>query len=156
MTLNDPITKPPLELIRRLPKVLLHDTGLLCYLLGLDADRLRSDDLMVGAVLEAFLAGELTRQIAWSRTKPGLFHYRTHTHQEVDFVMEDKAGRLVGVEVKKTASPGPGDFKGLHNLAEAAGKRFLRGVLLYTGTQAVAFGSNFHAVPVEALWKMEF
>jgi hypothetical protein len=72
------------------PKVLLADTGLLCHLLGLDAARLQSDDLMTGAVLECFVAGELTKQISWSKTRPGLFHYRTHTHQEVDFVMEDE------------------------------------------------------------------
>jgi predicted AAA+ superfamily ATPase len=129
------------------PKVLLGDTGLLCHLLGLDAPRLRADDLMTGAVLESFVAGELTRQISWSKTRPGLFHYRTHTQQEVDFVLEDARGRLVGIEIKKTASPTSSDFKGLRHLAEHTGKRFLRGLLLYSGSPSVAFGSNLYAVP---------
>jgi len=137
------------------PKVLLGDTGLLCHLLGLDAERLRADDLMTGAALECFIAVELTKQISWSVTRPGLFHYRTHTQHEVDFVLEDARGRLVGIEVKKTASPTRGDFKGLRHLAEQTGKRFLRGILLYTGSTSVAFETNLHAVPVSALWQMD-
>lgn len=137
------------------PKVLLGDTGLLCHLLGLDAARLQADDLMTGPALECFVAGELTKQMAWSATQPSLFHYRTHTQQEVDFVLEDARGRLVGIEVKKTASPTSGDFKGLRHLSEQTGKRFLRGVMLYTGSTSVAFGSNLHAVPVSALWQFE-
>ena len=137
------------------PKVLLGDTGLLCHLLGLDAARLQGDDLMTGAALECFVAGELTKQIAWSTTRPGLFHYRTHTHQEVDFVLEDARGRLVGIEVKKTASPASSDFKGLRHFSEQTGKKFLRGILLYTGSTSVAFGPNLHAVPVSALWRFE-
>ena len=136
------------------PKVMVGDTGLLCHLLGLDTARLQADDLMTGAALECFVAGELTRQISWSEARPGLFHYRTHTQQEVDFILEDARGRLVGIEVKKTASPTSGDFKGLRHLSEQTGKKFLRGILLYTGSASVAFGPNLHAVPVSALWQL--
>ena len=135
------------------PKVMLCDSGLMCHLLGLDAARLQADDLMTGAALECLVAGELTKQIAWSETRPGLFHYRTHAQQEVDFVLEDARGRLVGIEVKKTSSPTSGHFKGLRHLSEHTGKRFLRGILLYTGSSSVAFGPNLHAVPVNALWQ---
>ncbi len=136
------------------PKVTFGDSGLLCHLLGLDAARLQGGDLMAGAALESFVAGELTRQIGWSETRPALFHFRTHGQQEVDFVLEDARGRIVGIEVKKTASPDGSDFKGLRHLQEAVGKRFLRGVLLYTGTESVAFGPNLYALPVSALWQV--
>lgn len=66
-------------------------------------------------------------------------------------MLEDAAGRLVGIEVKKTTSPTASDFKGLNHLSELTGKRFLRGVLLYTGSAGVAFGAKLHAVPVSAL-----
>lgn len=136
------------------PKVMLGDTGLLCYLLGLDADRLQNDPLMTGAVLENFVGTELAKQIAWSDARPALFHYRSHTQHEVDFVLEDRAGRLVGIEVKKSASPSAADFKGLRHFRDAAGHRFLRGVLLYTGSSSVAFGPDLHAVPVSAVWRL--
>jgi uncharacterized protein len=133
---------------------MLGDTGLLCYLLGLDIARLQNDPLMTGAVLEAFVGTELTKQITWSETRPSLFHYRTHTQHEVDYVLEDAAGRLVGIEVKKGSSPSVGDFNGLHHFREAVGKRFVRGILLYTGSSSVAFGPDLHAVPVSALWRI--
>jgi predicted AAA+ superfamily ATPase len=137
------------------PKVFLNDTGLLCSLLGLDAGRLQSDDLMAGAVLEAFVVQEITRQSSWSMTRPRLFHFRTHTQQEADLVLEDASGRLVGIEVKKTASPSAADFKGLKVLQAATGKKFLRGIVLYTGTSSVVFGHDLHAVPISALWQMQ-
>jgi len=138
--------------LAKAPKALVCDSGLLCYLLNLDAGRLREDDLMTGAALESFVACELVKQADWSETRPSLFHYRTHKQQEVDFVLEDRRGRLVGIEVKKTASPGPADFRGLRHLQERAGKRFLRGFMLYTGTESVAFGPDLYALPVSALW----
>lgn len=141
--------------LAKAPKVLLNDAGLLCHLLNLDAERLKTDDLMSGSVLESFVAVELAKQATWSRARPALFHYRTQKQQEVDLVLEDAAGRLVGVEVKKTASPTSGDFKGLRHLSEQTGKRFLRGILLYTGSMSAAFGPNLHAVPVNALWQFE-
>ena len=57
--------------------------------------------------------------------------------------------------MKKTASPTSSAFKGLRHLSEQTGKRFLRGLLPYTGSTSVAFGANLHAVPVTALWQFE-
>ena len=48
-----------------------------------------------------------------------------------------------------------GDFKGLRHLADQTGRRFLRGILLYTGSTSVAFESNLRAMPVSALWQLE-
>jgi hypothetical protein len=140
--------------LAKAPKLLLGDTGMLCHLVGLDAERLKGDELMAGAALETFVVIELIKQVAWSRTRPEIFHYRTQKQQEVDVVMEDARGRLVGLEVKKTASPSVGDFKGLRHLQEATGKRFLRGILLYTGAESVAFGPALHAVPTSAIWQL--
>lgn len=138
--------------IAKAPKLLFGDTGLLCHLLALDEKRLKSDTMMTGAVLETFVASELQKQAAWNRTRVQLYSYRTPKQQEVDIVLEDASGRIVGIEVKKTASPGAGDFNGLRHLRDAAGDRFLRGILLYTGDRNVAFGPRMYAVPVGALW----
>ena len=137
------------------PKVFLSDTGLLCALLGIDAGRLQAGDLMAGAVLESFVVQEIVRQSAWSATRAGVFHFRTHSQEEVDIVLEDTRGRLVGIEVKKTSSPCAGDFKGLKMLQAATGKKFLRGILLYAGSHGLSFGPDLHAMPVNALWRMK-
>jgi len=85
---------------------------------------------------------------------PFIGYYRTQKQQEVDLVLEDSRGHLVGIEVKKSASPSDHDFKGLRFLSTQTGKKFIRGVLLYTGAESVSFGANLHAVPISALWNL--
>lgn len=136
----------------RSPKLLLCDTGLISSLQGLSAERLASAPVLVGPLLENFVAMELQKQSAWSETQPRLFHFRTQTGQEVDVVLEDPAGRVVGVEIKASATVGARDFRGLRALAEASGNRFRRGVVLYTGRTAVPFGKDLYALPVSSLW----
>ncbi|MDN5870007.1 MAG: ATP-binding protein [Nitrococcus sp.] len=135
-------------------KLMLTDTGLLSHLLGLDAERLKADRTLAGPVLENFAAMEVIKQLGWSRTRCELFHFRTDTGHEVDMVLEDRRGRLIGIEIKAAASVQGKDVRGLRTLAELAGERFVRGVLLYTGGVTVPFARNLHALPISALWAM--
>ena len=138
--------------LAKAPKLLLADTGLLAHLLGVDADRLGRDRTLLGHVLENFVAMELTKQLAWSETPCRLFHFRTPAGAEVDLVLEDRAGRLVGIEVKAAAAVQRRDLRGLETLASLVGERFVRGVVLFTGTTAVPFGPRLHALPVPHMW----
>ena len=138
----------------KMPRVWIPDTGLMGHLAGLTAARLVEEPTAVGPLLETFVASELTKQLAWSRTRVDLFHFRTHGGREVDIVLEADDGRLVGVEVKAAAMVGANDLKGLTALREVVGKRFHRGVVLYTGREALPFGSDLWALPVSALWQL--
>jgi len=134
------------------PKLLMADTGSMAYLTGASPDRLREDPTLRGRMLENFVIMELLKQAGWQKEPPALFHFRTHTGDEVDLVIEDARGRVSGIEVKGTASPGIHDFKGLNRLRLASGKRFFRGILLYMGHETVPFGEGMLAVPVPAIW----
>lgn len=136
------------------PKLFLGDTGLATHLQGVSEERLELDPGLAGALMENFVMLELQKQATWSRASPALFHYRTQAGQEVDVVMEDRAGRLVGVEVKAGGSVGSNDFKGLRSLKEAAGNKFRRGVVLYAGAETVSFGKDLYALPASALWRL--
>lgn len=134
-------------------KLYLCDTGLLAHLLDFSSKHVARDSKEKGALLENFVAVELMKQSTWSRTRPQLYHFRDYAGTEVDFVLESAAGRrVVGIEVKAGATIGPGDTKGLRVLAEALGSRFVRGIILYTGTTVVPFAKNVHAIPLETLW----
>ena len=110
------------------PKLLFVDTGLMAHLLGLSSEAdLRQDSPAVGALVENFVAVELLKQIDWSQTQPRLYHFRSHTGQEVDLVLEDARGRLVGIEVKASSEVSAHDFRGLRALSEQVGSRFHRG-----------------------------
>jgi predicted AAA+ superfamily ATPase len=135
------------------PKVHLNDTGLISALLALNAERLLADAYALGGLLETFVAMEIRKELGVSETKASLFHYRSQNGQEVDLLLEDPRGRLVGIEVRASGTLHSSDFKGLRALRELAGDRFLRGVILYFGTQVVPFGNNLHALPLAALWR---
>jgi hypothetical protein len=134
------------------PKVYLDDTGLLAHLLGLTFERLKVDGALAGGVLENFVLMELRKQSAWSETRPGIYYWRTASGQEVDIVLEDSAGRLAGIEIKAAATLGGGDVRGLQAMAASTGKRWVRGVVLYTGTEVIPFGANLHGLPLSHLW----
>ncbi len=145
------------DVARRLmksPKVLWVDSGMAAHLVGLDASRLLEDPDTLGPMLETFVGGELLKQIASSEERIELMHYRDSQGSEVDWVLEDSRGRLVGVEVKSTSSPSARDFKGLRSFAASVGKRFHRGVVLHTGTTAAPMGEGMWALPVDALWRL--
>jgi len=136
----------------RAPKLHLADTGLLAALAGLDEEALRSERTLLGPILESFVAAELGKQIGWSETHPGLHHFRTHLGQEVDLVLEDARGRVVGIEVKASGTVVATDLDGLRALAATAGKAWVQGVVLYLGTSVVAFGPGLTARPLDTLW----
>lgn len=138
------------------PKLFFCDTGLGCHLMGYDAQRFISDRSTAGRLLENFVVSELCKQRTWSSVHCQIYHFRTPTGFEVDIVLEDRAGRIVGIEIKSSATVTAHDFRGLKALEQLAGDKFLRGVVLYCGENAISFTHNLHAVPIETLWKTSF
>ena len=136
-------------------KVLIADSGLACYLIGASAERLAEDGPARGAMLENFLAMEILKQRGWSRVKPAIHHFRTSAGAEVDLVLEDRAGRVVGIGIKSSRTVGADAFRGLRALRELAGKNFVRGVVLYDGAETVRFDPTLMAVPYAAVWSGE-
>lgn len=133
------------------PKTYLLDSGLACAISGVDTTTL-ADVPHYGGLLETFVLGELRRHCAAQTSPPKLFHYRSAGGVEVDFVIEDAAGRCVGIEVKATKSLGEKHFSGLRDLQEAAGRKFCCGIVLYSGEQAAPFGEKLCALPLARLW----
>ncbi|AKU89810.1 ATP-binding protein [Vulgatibacter incomptus] len=134
------------------PKLHIGDTGLASALLGLDAQALYEDRETYGQLVETFAYQELRREASFRDDDIRFFHYRDHNQMEVDVVLE-RAGKVAGVEVKSASVVSAADFRGLKRLAEAAGKRFVAGVVLYDGDHVLPFGERLYAVPITALWR---
>lgn len=136
------------------PKLHLGDTGLACALLGLDAGGLARDRAALGPLAETFVYQELRRQASWQDVAIRFHHFRTRDGVEVDLVLERDAHAVAGVEVKAAATVTAADFRGLRQLAAAAGERFRAGVILYDGENGMPFGEKLFAVPIRALWEI--
>ena len=133
------------------PKVHLLDSGLACALVGVDASNIAASN-QYGMLLETFVLGELRRLAAAMASPPRIFHYRSAGGVEVDFVLEDAARKVVGIELKASKTVTTREFSGLRDLQEACGDDFACGVVLYGGEQIVKFGPRLHAVPIRSLW----
>jgi len=134
-------------------KLVLVDSGIAAHEVGVDARALLRPGQPFGPLLESFVLSELARQLTWSSERVDLFHYRDRDRYEVDAVLENRSGRVVGIEVKAASTVGPDDFRGLRRLAQRLGDDFVAGLVLYTGTATLPFGDRLRAMPVSALWQ---
>ena len=133
------------------PKVFLPDSGLLCHLMATTAERMNAQPNLLGAVAETWVLSELLKHVAFTQEGLTLWHYRTQTHIEVDFILENRAGHICGIEVKASTTVDSKDFKGLRHLQETEPAIFQRGIVLYAGRELVPFGDKLWAVPL-SVW----
>jgi len=141
-----------LKRVIKQPKLHMGDTGLACAMLGLDPHRLEENRTLLGQMLETFVYQELRRQASGWVNDARFYHFRTKDKEEVDIVIES-GSRIAGFEVKAAATVRSPDFRGLRKLQRVAGKRFLRGLLLYDGENVLPFGENLYALPIRMLWE---
>lgn len=134
------------------PKLQFIDSGLLAALLNLSIEEIHDDRTRFGHVLETFVFGELLKHAATSDDHYSLMYYRDTEKVEVDIVIENAKGQLVGVEIKATATVKASDFHGLKKLAALAGSQFKMGVLLYDGHATLPVGDGLWAAPISTLW----
>ncbi len=144
--------KNPTKKMTKNSKVYVTDSGLMAYLIGADEKRILTEPGLIGKFVESFVVLEIEKLISWSTLRLSSYHYRTATGIEVDLVLENKAGELVGIEIKSSETIHSDDFKGLRHLKEEMKSLFLRGIVLYPGNDVIAFGENLYALPMSALW----
>jgi len=148
----EPWFRNRLKRLIKTPKLHFLDSGLLAALLGVSGEQIARDRSSFGPLLETFVFSELQKLASWLETACTIYHYRDKDQDEVDFVMEEVTGAIVGVEVKAAATVQSADFKGLRKLAAACGGNFKLGAVLYDGDQAVPFGPRLFAAPLSCLW----
>jgi len=141
-----------LNRVVKTPKLQFIDAGLLATLVGLGNDEALQDRSRFGHVLETFVFGELLKHTTTSEGDYRLLYYRDTDQVEVDVVIENAAGQIMGVEVKASATVNAGDLRGLKKLASIAGAQFKMGVLLYDGTETLPLGDGLWAAPLSSLW----
>ncbi len=133
------------------PKAYICDPGMLAYLLGADIERIGRDDQVTGKACETLVAAELLKHASWAAQSTRAYHYQRE-REDIDFVLENRAGELAAIEVKAKASLRPTDWKWLAALRDARGDRFKSGIVIYSGEQTIPLGDRLWAVPYAGLW----
>jgi hypothetical protein len=141
-----------LKRVVKTPKLQFIDAGLLATLLDLGSAEVQQDRSRFGNVLETFAYSELLKHITTAADDYRVLYYRDVDLFEVDVVIENAAGQLIGVEIKASATVKAGDLHGLKKLASVAGGQFKMGVLLYDGAETLPLGDHLWAVPLSTLW----
>jgi predicted AAA+ superfamily ATPase len=135
----------------RMPKIHYIDTGLASHLLGLSNEEQLLKSQYYGGLLESLVYMECCKQASWAQEEIGMYHFRDNRQREVDIVLERSNARVIGIEVKASASVRIEDFKGLATLAEFSGNAFEQGILFYTGQEVLPFRYGkltFYALPI--------
>ena len=105
-----------------------------------------------GHVLETFVYRELLKHATTADGDYQLLYYHDHDQFEVDIVIKNAVGQVVGVDIKATATVRQADLRVLKRLANIAGNQFKLGVILYDATETLPFGERLWAAPISTLW----
>lgn len=142
-----------LSRLLKTPKLQFLDSGLLSVLVDF-SDPMRQRKLF-GQLLESFVFAELRKHITWADGEYEIYYYRDKDQYEVDFVIENALGEIIGIEVKAAASVSINDLAGLKKLASLAPQQFKLGIVLYDGIDTLPLGRindrPLWAVPISTL-----
>lgn len=131
------------------PKFFASDSGLIANSLGWDEESVYFDDDKCGKLVETWVYHELS-VLADNDYGYEITQFRDGARHEIDFIIRNVSGAMLGVEVKAGAVSDD-DFKHLKWFAANRAKGDFIGIVLYSGKEVLGFGQNLYAVPHAAL-----
>jgi predicted AAA+ superfamily ATPase len=139
--------------VGRREKIFATDTGLMANLLQWRLDDVLLDADRSGKIVETFVFNELAAQIDLYDGYR-FYHYRDRLGREIDFIVENDRGELLGIEVKVGSSFSSDDCRHMvwfkNNIVP---DKPFTGIVLHSGQDALPLGENMYAVPIAALWE---
>ncbi len=143
-----------LKRLGKAPKHYVADPALALAILGLNADSVLKDGGVLGRTLDALVAMQVRAEIAHGLHPARLHHLRQQDgRHEVDLLVEYGGGRVLGIEVKASATVTRRDGQHLAWLRDEVGEdRFVGGLVLHTGQHVFDLGPRVVAAPISCLW----
>ena len=134
--------------LRKAKKLMWQDSGLAAWLAGIRSPGDVANRPDEGFWLEQAVFQTLQVWRGMDSTSRKIFHWRDGGKRDVDFILETPQG-IVGLEIKASQTVTPSDGIGLRALCAAMpkGRPFLRGIVLYGGTEPRSLGGQISALP---------
>ena len=131
------------------PKMYVTDSGLAAYLAGVGPSRYFSDDRLLGAVFETYVAQNLLGIIDARWPEARLYFWSVQGRHEVDFVIE--AGRsCIALEIKSGVRWKEKELSSLKAFLSAT-PHCKAALLGYNGSDVVRFGDKMWAIPLSLI-----
>lgn len=134
VTLLPPYFENTSKRLTKMPKLYFLDTGLACYLLGIESPEQLSRDKMRGALFENFVVTEALKQRYNQGKESNLYFYRDSNQNEIDLLLKRNT-RLYGIEIKSSMT--------YHKDFEKALKRIDEWVKAPVDGKAVVYAGDF-------------
>ena len=116
------------------PKIYFYDTGLLCWLLGIQEAKQVVTHPLRGSIFETFIVSELMKTRFNRMENVGFYFWRDSNGNEID-VIADYGGRLMPIEIKSGQTLNRDFFSGLERWMALAGDQAFAPALVYGGTE---------------------
>lgn len=125
------------------PKYYFTDTGLLCFLLGIENSQQVSRDPLVGQLFENLVVMDLVKNLYNQGKSASIYFYRDSNGMEVDIVFQ-RGRNLIPIEVKSSSTYKPELLKSLKRFVEISNATE-SGFLVYAG-DPFSFSNNIKAI----------
>ena len=131
------------------PKVYFFDTGIACFLLGIDSKETLSKSFLKGRMFETFVVNEIRKSYDNSGDKTNFYYYRDYAQHEVDIVFVKK-GTIYAIECKLGEKHSIKDVPGFKEL-EGTKYEKAKLSLICASDSLSALSENILLVPVKAI-----
>jgi uncharacterized protein len=131
------------------PKLYINDSGLACYLAGIEGMNSSSNEPLMGRMFETYVAQNLSGIIDGKWTEARLSFWSLQGRHEVDFVME-VGNHCIALEIKSGARWQDRDLAGLRAFLSTT-PHCKAAILGYNGVEPVKLGEKTWALPLSLL-----
>ena len=119
--------------LTKTPKLYFTDTGLACYLLGIESTQQLARDKMRGALFENFIVMEAMKRRYNCGKESNLYFYRDSHQNEIDLMLKNSSG-LYGIEIKSAMTYHADFEKTLKQMDGLVNEPVLGKAVVYTGS----------------------
>lgn len=129
------------------PKIYFTDTGLVCYLLGIDTVEQLIKDSLYGNIFENWVIVELMKARYNQTQDPRFYFYRDIAGKEVDLLFQ-QGSKIIPIEIKSNKTFSSSFLNGLKYFHEQSPHKAKGGFVVYGGTKSQKI-EKFHLFTAE-------
>ena len=149
ITKLNPYLKNRASRLIKSPKLYLSDSGLACYLTGLNRIEFTSSQPLTGSMFETYIAQNLLSLIQGRWPSACLYFWSVQGRNEVDFIIEVN-NHCIALEIKSGTRWQERDLSGLKAFLTAT-PHCKAAILGYNGTEIVKLGEKIWALPLSLI-----